>query len=199
MHFGSLGKFIFVFDEIFWDEHTDRFHSLAMPDTELFESVRNGDTVSAKPLEGIPGTWDAPVLLLNLYTSYKVPALLTFTQGDLTTYLEQNPDKAWDHMKPIIEKISNVEKIPSPKKVISSSWTQDPFSRGSYAACYPEDDPTDLIIQLSRGLDNVRFAGEHTILDGAGAVHGAWLSGRREADYILIKMGLKEGDLEEFL
>ena len=85
-----------------------------------------------------------------------------------------------------------------PVNTIVSQWTVDPFSRGSYAACKPGDDPTDLVIHLERGLDKVRFAGEHTILDGAGAVHGAWMSGRREAEHILIREGKLEGELNEW-
>ncbi|OUT21925.1 hypothetical protein CAS74_002909 [Pichia kudriavzevii] len=92
----------------------------------------------------------------------------------------------------------NRVQVTPPVNTIVSQWTVDPFSRGSYAACKPGDDPTDLVIHLERGLDKVRFAGEHTILDGAGAVHGAWMSGRREAEHILIREGKLEGELNEW-
>lgn len=203
MHFGSLGKFIFEFDELFWDgESTDRFISLGNPDLHVLEQLRKDQMPQVEDFipdsDILPSTWDSPVLILNLYTSYGIPALLAFTQGELTRHLEENVSLAWDHMKPIVCKLAGKDDVPDPVNVIGSSWTKDPFSRGSYAACHPGDDPTDLIIQLSKGMDRIRFAGEHTILDGAGAVHGAWMSGRREAEHVLIKLGLKEGELDEF-
>lgn len=216
MSWGKLGKIVFEFNEPWWKHHdTDRFIALANPDpyfVELWESTKSKKLSQVQPVQNqdtdkIPDPWDFPVLILNLYKIDGVPALLCFTQGKLTEYLEQNPEKAWNYMEPILAKLSqtdldkssdtNIDNI-VPTKVLSSRWTVDPFSRGSYAACKPNDDPTDVVIQLSRGLNNIRFAGEHTILDGAGAVHGAWMSGRREANHILIKENKIEGELEEW-
>ncbi|GMM44620.1 polyamine oxidase [Pichia kluyveri] len=195
MSWGKLGKIIFEFEEPWWKHFdTDRFVALAKPD--------DADKVN----DGLPKPWDFPVLVLNLYKIFNVPALLCFTQGKLTEYLERNPDKAWSYMSPILSRLINkdldepndIEQVNPPTNTIVSQWTVDPFSRGSYAACNPNNDPTDLVIQLEKGIQNVRFAGEHTILDGAGAVHGAWMSGRREADHILIKENIIEGTLDEW-
>lgn len=115
----------------------------------------------------------------------------------MTEYIEKNPEKAWSYMKPIISRLAKSPKdVLEPENVVCSQWTVNPYSRGSYAACTPGNDPTDLVIQLTRGMGNIRFAGEHTILDGAGAVHGAWISGKREARYILIKTGRMEGEID---
>ncbi|GMM31263.1 polyamine oxidase [Martiniozyma asiatica (nom. inval.)] len=183
MSWGKLGKVIFEFETPWWSHHdTDRFVAISEPDI-------TGSGV-------LPPTWSFPVLILNYFKSKNVPSLLCFTQGELTEYIEQNPDKAWEHMHPILERLSLHSKIPAPKRTITTDWTLSPYSSGSYGACAPGNDPTDLVIQLSRGLDNIRFAGEHTILDGSGAVHGAWMSGRREAEVILSKLGI-EGYHEE--
>lgn len=217
MGWGKLGKVIFEFETPWWKHHDfDRFVALADPDShfsKIWEAVEakgpfptfdgNDDT------SVLPKPWDFPVLILNYYKTAKVPALLCFTQGPLTEYLERNPVEAWSYMRPILSRLlendldsdtknKNLEDIPDPIKTIVSDWTVDPFSRGSYAACRPGDDPTDLVIQLEKGLGNVRFAGEHTILDGAGAVHGAWMSGQRESNYILIKENVIEGELDEW-
>ncbi|GAV27073.1 hypothetical protein PMKS-000534 [Pichia membranifaciens] len=215
MSWGKLGKIVFEFDEPWWGHHNvDRFVALANPDPSIvsfWEALKSKTPLKTganiNQTKTLPDSWDFPVLLLNLQKIANVPAILCFTQGDLTEYLERNPEEAWDYMRPIITKLtdhslenssnSNVENI-KPTKTFVSEWTVDPFSRGSYAACKPGNDPTDLVIQLSRGMNNVRFAGEHTILDGAGAVHGAWMSGRREARNILIKEGIIEGELEEW-
>ncbi|ODV83743.1 hypothetical protein CANARDRAFT_9307 [[Candida] arabinofermentans NRRL YB-2248] len=203
MSFGKLGKIIFEFSEAFWSHlNTDRF--VAVPTPKGMAKVHSCLAQNIKPTvqsssNGLPEPWDFPLLILNMHKINKVPSLLCFTQGELTEYLEENPDKAWDFMKPMISKLSMCDAhVPDPVNVISTKWSQDPFSRGSYAACKPGDDPTDLVIALERGLSNVRFAGEHTILDGAGAVHGAWLSGAREADVILVELGIKEGDSSEW-
>ncbi|ODV97415.1 hypothetical protein PACTADRAFT_32882 [Pachysolen tannophilus NRRL Y-2460] len=209
MNFGSLGKFIFEFDKLFWDENeSDRIISLADPDHEIYEMLQKNikpDLNSFKQtIPDFSNCWKYPVLIVNLYSIYQIPCLLVFTQGKLTQFLEANPTKSWEYMKPIIskifkEKVGNGEKqnTPDPVNIISSSWTIDPFSRGSYAACYPGDDPMDLAIQLSKGFGSIRFAGEHTILNGAGAVHGAWLSGKREARYVLVEKGLMERSLDD--
>ncbi|ANZ76921.1 BA75_03587T0 [Komagataella pastoris] len=177
IHFGFLGKFVFEFDQLYWDKSIpDRVISIATPGKELRS-------------DAIPETWEFPVLFLNLHRMFGKPALLAFTQGNLTKHLESFPELAWNYFKPIWRKVCQKD-IPDPVNVVGSNWSVDPFSRGSYSACLAGDDPTDPIIQLSKGLDNVRFAGEHTIFDGAGAAHGAWLSGQREANYVLRKLDL---------
>lgn len=214
MSFGSLGKIIFEFDESFWPNSSDRFIAISKPDPNLFNLLKENkrpkypEDVYILNKDEIPDHWDFPVLILNLKKISNVPALLVFTQGELTNYIEKNKDKAWDYMKPIISKLSLLKDKKSdkievkdineikPKNIICSNWSVDPFSRGSYAACAPGNDPTDLVIRLSRGLGNVRFAGEHTILDGAGAVHGAWMSGRREAEHVLVKLGKLDKELD---
>ncbi|KAG0690393.1 hypothetical protein C6P40_002996 [Pichia californica] len=213
MSWGKLGKIIFEFDDAWWKHHdTDRFVAVANPDPYFINVWESSKSKICAPNNNrddnnCPTPWDFPVLILNLYKVDNVPALLCFTQGELTEYLEQNPDEAWNYMKPILIRLieKNLDEsstfdhseLIKPTRILTSQWTVDPFSRGSYAACKPDNDPTDLVIQLSKGLVNVRFAGEHTILDGAGAVHGAWMSGRRESRHILIKEGKMEGDIDD--
>lgn len=217
MSWGKLGKIVFEFDVAWWKHHeSDRFVGLADPDTHF---LKIWDAIeSKKPFpedekrqdhESLPKPWDFPVLILNLYKTSNVPSLLCFTQGELTEYLERHPENAWSYMCPILSRLAEPdldspksteaqETVRKPTKTIVSDWTIDPFSRGSYAACKPGDDPTDLVVQLERGFGQVRFSGEHTILDGAGAVHGAWMSGRREANHIMIKTGVIEGEIDEW-
>lgn len=77
------------------------------------------------------------------------------------------------------------ENVPILKNVFTTNWTREPYSLGAYSACFPNDDPMDFILALEKGQDShIRFAGEHTVMDGAGCVYGAWESGKREASYI---------------
>ncbi|KAG7794846.1 hypothetical protein KL929_004617 [Ogataea haglerorum] len=167
MGYGKLGKVVLEFETPFWSRlQYDRFLGISSPTSASKVSV-----------------WSHPVLILNMFYISKVPSLVCFIQGRVTDHLEHNSHLAWEYFRPLLRKLGPAPLAPT--NVIVTSWTVDPFARGSYAACRPGDDPADLIINLERGLGNVRFAGEHTILDGAGAVHGAWMSGKREAKYIL--------------
>lgn len=164
MHFGTLGKFVLEFDRLSWSEDaSDRFIYLG-------DAEENG--------------FSSPLVVLNLFNSLKVPSLLLFTHGDMTLDFELHPEKVW----PLVKSRFKLEG--DAPQVYASRWLTDPFSRGSYGACFPGDDPIQLIVQLSNGLGRVRFAGEHTISDGAGAVHGAWMSGQREAAFVLGELEL---------
>jgi hypothetical protein len=65
-------------------------------------------------------------------------------------------------------------------------WGQDPFSRGSYSYIPVGSTAADMDA-LARPLDGGRvfFAGEHTNSEYPASVHGAFISGRREARQIL--------------
>lgn len=186
VHFGALGKVVLEFDECFWPRDSERILALSSPPEGFLEAVRNGLQVPEHDPYDIK-SWDYPLLILNLATSLQIPSLVVLTQSPLTQKFEQSPEKAWEHLKPIIAQLANcdINTIPKPKNQIVSSWTRDPYQRGSYTACHPGDDPMQLIISLEQGFGNVRFAGEHSILEGAGCVHGAWNSGIREANYII--------------
>ncbi|ODV61574.1 polyamine oxidase [Ascoidea rubescens DSM 1968] len=222
MHFGSLGKVIIEFnsiEDIFWDKETDRFLVIADPDPKIKEFSKEVQSANEKKSNfvikpdyevedydlyknKIPKQWEYPINISNGYTIKKSPFLLCITQSPLTEFLEAAPlDVVWEYLKPMIyvlaEKnpnITSIDKLPTPVQIRKTFWSQDPFARGSYAGCFAGDDPTDLIIGLTKGFGHVRFAGEHTIMEGAGCVHGAWLSGKREANYILSKLGLLTDD-----
>jgi monoamine oxidase len=70
---------------------------------------------------------------------------------------------------------------PDPLAVHMTNWTDDPLSRGSYSYVPVGGSPADMV-QLGRpASDSVFFAGEHTVPEAFGTVHGAFESGRRAA------------------
>ncbi|KAM9890566.1 hypothetical protein OXX79_011337 [Metschnikowia pulcherrima] len=184
IHFGALGKVIFEFDEIWWPASEDGFEVLA-------DAENSPNSAEIEGLEIQPFTH--PIYIVN-YATIKPSAasLVILTQSPVTDYLEENPTSAWRYMKPMLEKIAT-SAVRDPINTIVTDWTQNPFARGSYSALHVGDDPSDLIIQLSGEYENcgmgsgstIRFAGEHTIADGAGCVHGAYNSGERAAEWIL--------------
>ncbi|OBA22993.1 amine oxidase [Metschnikowia bicuspidata var. bicuspidata NRRL YB-4993] len=184
IHFGALGKVIFEFSEIWWDASEDAFEVLADENT-------GADVATASGLDISPFMY--PIYVFNYATIQPSAAsLVILTQSPVTEYLEAKPHLAWAYMKPMLAKIS-MQQICEPINTIVTDWTQNPYSRGSYSALHVGDDPSDAIIQLSGEYEScglgisstVRFAGEHTIADGAGCVHGAYDSGERAADWIL--------------
>ncbi len=76
------------------------------------------------------------------------------------------------------------ERVPEPTEVAVTRWHTDPFAIGSYSYV-PVGGSSDDFEVLSRPVgDRLFFAGEATIVDHSGTVHGAYLSGLREAERI---------------
>ncbi|KAF3994121.1 hypothetical protein FT663_01621 [Candidozyma haemuli var. vulneris] len=177
---GSLGKVIFEFDMIWWDKNQDRFDIIP-------------DDVSSFGV--VPKSWEYPSIIVN-YARVKpgTPSLVLLTQSPVTDYLEEHPEQAWPFLKPMLSKLNiSSFSVPDPINTIVTDWTKNPFARGAYSAVRTGDCPDDLIIHLSGENEGVgmgsgstiRFAGEHTIADGSGCIHGAYDSGKREAEWIL--------------
>ncbi|MBL8614297.1 MAG: FAD-dependent oxidoreductase [Deltaproteobacteria bacterium] len=72
--------------------------------------------------------------------------------------------------------------VPTPSATAVTHWTTDPFAGGSYGFI-PTGASREDIDQLGiPESERLRFAGEHTLFRYYGNVHGAMLSGLREAE-----------------
>ncbi|ODV97499.1 hypothetical protein PACTADRAFT_47410 [Pachysolen tannophilus NRRL Y-2460] len=197
----SLNKVIFEFDQVFWPEDIEKFITIGKVDEDFSEKIIENkidvtdlkvdieafDVLGAKT----PETWEFPTLVANLFAIKKLPSLMFLIPSPASLYLEKYPDQRWTLLKPLIAKIAKLEEsqLPEPINTIGSSWSSDPFSRGSISGIPPDG----LIVNegLIEGFGNIRFAGEHTIYEGHGCAHGAWLSGLREANHILDRLNTK--------
>lgn len=95
--------------------------------------------------------------------------------------------------------------VPQPKETVVTRWRADPWSRGSYSFVAVGSSGSDYDLLASpvvapnasngtsspnnsqtsnTGQGRVFFAGEHTIRNYPATVHGAFLSGLREASRI---------------
>ena len=75
--------------------------------------------------------------------------------------------------------------IPEPEAVMQTHWRSDPYSYGSYSFV-SLGATTEYYDTLARPIDNrVFFAGEATHRRYPGTVHGAYLSGIREANRVV--------------
>ncbi|CCK73066.1 polyamine oxidase KNAG_0M02130 [Huiozyma naganishii CBS 8797] len=212
MHFGGLGKVIFEFDRTTWSLESTKILTLAQSSSEFVQRVRSATSLEAlveDPETPQVGTcWDHPLYFVNLSKIDGTPSFMMIMQEPLTQYIESlggDKQRVVEYFRPVLDKVLTTLGSPplqdamavdhgddvggfAPllKNVIVSNWTQDEFSRGAYSACHPGDDALDMIVALSDGQGpRIRFAGEHTVMDGAGCVYGAWESGKREAEFIL--------------
>lgn len=170
---GKLGKIVMEFPERFWDYETDQFQVIV-------------DQDPMKDAQMEPGNF-----FLSFTNVYKdegdPPALIGLVAPPLTEYLEAHPQEAFRFLKPgleVIRKDTNKE-VPKPLNVWVTDWTQNPYFQGSYSAFGIGEDYESTVQPFVDGAGNLRFAGEHTVYDGNGCVHGAYASGIREAGNIL--------------
>ena len=74
--------------------------------------------------------------------------------------------------------------MPEPEAVVASRWGRDPHAGGSYSFL-PVGVSGQAYDEMARPLGNrLYFAGEATTRRYPGTVHGAFLSGVREAERI---------------
>jgi hypothetical protein len=148
------------------------------------------------------------LMVFDMYAHSGVPALLIFIGGERGDVLEACTDeetKTWavaavnDYLvKPLLSNRGTEQAgidIPQPREVIRTKWRADPHAYGSYsyipkggiegqASASPVDQ-----LELSHTLwGKVFWAGEHTEVDRYSTVHGAWTTGMREAEKILVKL-----------
>jgi monoamine oxidase len=114
-----------------------------------------------------------------------VNALMTFAYADYARQTENEMDAIiisdiMDHLKDIYG-----NSIPAPTNMLRTKWQSNKNAYGSYSytAVGTEMQHFD---DLAESINNqLFFAGEHTSIDYYSTVHGAYLSGIREAEKII--------------
>lgn len=76
--------------------------------------------------------------------------------------------------------------MPNPIQSICTRWGSDPFSYGSYSHVPVQSSGSDYDILAESVGGRLYFAGEATIRQHPATMHGAYLSGLREASNILL-------------
>ncbi|MGA1075065.1 MAG: flavin monoamine oxidase family protein [Ilumatobacteraceae bacterium] len=75
--------------------------------------------------------------------------------------------------------------LPEPVAAHATDWTNDEFALGSYSFIPVGGSPDDMSTLASSPSGRLHLAGEHTVRDYFGTVHGAFVSGRRAASCVL--------------
>uniref|UniRef100_UPI00358F3440 lysine-specific histone demethylase 1A-like n=1 Tax=Myxine glutinosa TaxID=7769 RepID=UPI00358F3440 len=172
MGFGNLNKVVLCFDQVFWD-----------PSVNLFGHV--GSTTASR---------GEHFLFWNLY---KVPILLTLVAGEAASIMENvSDDVIVARALTVLKGIFGNNAVPQPKETVVTRWRSDPWARGSYSyvAAGSNGNDYDLMAQPIAPppsipgspwpIHRLFFGGEHTIRNYPATVHGALLSGLREAGRI---------------
>jgi monoamine oxidase len=126
-----------------------------------------------------------PPVVMNASIFAGAPVLMAFVGGDAARRMEREQDRAIvDRVVALLSKVTG-RPAPAPSKVAISRWGTDPFALGSYAHV-PLGSTSEAYDRLADPVgDRLFFAGEATHRDQRGTVHGAYLSGLREAERII--------------
>ncbi|TAF47234.1 MAG: FAD-dependent oxidoreductase [Sphingobacteriales bacterium] len=157
---GNVNKFLLVWNTPFWDTNLQYI----------------GYTPHTK------GKFN---YFLNIKKFTPSNGLMTFAFGDYATVTESMTDN--QIINEIMLNLKSIygNSIPNPINFLRTKWGQNINSFGAYA--YPTNGSTSANFDtLANEINNkIFFAGEHTEREYRGTVHGAYLSGIREADKII--------------
>lgn len=159
LEMGTFHKTYFKFEKPFWDDK---------------------DWINYIPKR--KGEW---ITFFNIHNITKEPILLGLNYGGYASYLETLPkDKIRDAGMGVLKTI--YPDAPDPMEVMVTTWKEDPLSRGAYSTSPVGEHLVDydrlaepVIVE---NHPRVFFAGEATTRMYPATVHGAYLSGIREAN-----------------
>ena len=160
---GQVNKIFLIFDHAFWPLKTQYFG---------FHS----------PIRG------RFAYFMNYRTSSPFNCLVTFGFGLEGGIVERMSEaqliaEITPHLKTLFGPQAS-----APKRAICTHWNEDPFARGAYCFASVGSTKKDHKIMAQPEGQRLFFAGEHTHEQYRATVHGAYLSGIREADRILASL-----------
>jgi len=121
---------------------------------------------------------------MNLHKHLGEPLLMAFCGGDFARGIEKKSDAAVQ--KEAVTVLRRVlGKVPDPTGVVVTRWGSDPLAGGSYSHLAVKARPPALDALAEPASSNLFFAGEATSRRYPATVHGALVSGRREAKRVL--------------
>mmetsp|Transcript_42724 Transcript_42724/g.103052 ORF Transcript_42724/g.103052 Transcript_42724/m.103052 type:complete len:1054 (+) Transcript_42724:43-3204(+) len=129
-------------------------------------------------------------LVLNAMKYTRKPILIFMYGGDVAREIEDWSDQeVVDDCLRVLKKVCGKYTIPAPIDYVVTRWSQEPFSKMSFSYIPPGADGQKQLSAMGDAIrDPVRhdkplimFAGEHTTPFHPSTMHGAFLSGIREA------------------
>ena len=160
-----LNKVVMRFPEVFWD-----------PENELISGFGNTKLGGKKPT--------AISNFINMSPVVGSPILTGIFGGDFSKRTELLSDSELAELAMRTLRRIFGSDIPEPEAVVRTRWKSDPFAYGSYSFIPVGAYAKDREILAEPVGDRVFFAGEATNRRYPATVHGAYLSGVREASRI---------------
>ncbi len=158
---GALNKVYLRFSDAFWPKDVDVISQIA---------TRKGEWSEA----------------YNLQPLLSEPILVCLNAGDYGQRIEAMPDHAIvGGAMQMLRRLFGPA-IADPTGVVITRWMSDPFARGSYSHCPPGAAIEDYEALAQPVTAQLFFAGEATSRESPATVHGAYLSGLREAKRIAL-------------
>lgn len=157
---GCLAKLALFYDEPFWPR-----------EPYVFGVVDGANTMS-------------PTLAVNMWVTHRLPCLVFIVGGELGQALERWPvDKAVAWAQAALRRMFG--QAPDPVRTLRTGWTLDPFALGAYSHVPVGATPADFDRLAEPVGKRLLFAGEATCRQHWACVHGAHVSGLREAARLL--------------
>ena len=154
---GSLIKIVLTFERPFWPV-----------DQYVFGNLSND--VSSNP-----------TTVVSMWKTHRKPVLVMLVGGDSGQRMEAWPvARLTDWALSVLKNLFGPD-IPAPTALRVTGWHADPFARGSYSHIAVGASPEDTNILAEPVGERLLFAGEATMRIHWAAMHGAYLSGLREA------------------
>jgi len=166
---GNMEKVVLVFDDPWWED--------------------DGPMYFVSELED--GAW---ALVADMSTTAGAPTLVVFTGGTFSREVRASmtDEEVLDDAMAAMER-GYGRSIPTPVATHVTQWTNDPFALGSYSYL-PVGSSRDDIDELAEPVgERLMFAGEATYWLYYQTVHGALLSGLREAERLGVNRVLVPG------
>ena len=157
---GQINKVFMLFDNAFWPTGTQYFG------------------------------WHSPIrgrysYFLSYRTFSNINCLVTFGFGEQGAAIEAMSEaQIIADVTPAVRTVFG-EAAVAPRRAIRTGWNNDPFARGAYSFAGINSTAADHETLAAPQGSRLLFAGEHTHELYRATVHGAFLSGEREADRIL--------------
>ncbi|KAM7250037.1 hypothetical protein ACFE04_021920 [Oxalis oulophora] len=164
--FGLLNKVAMVFPHVFWGEELDTFGCLNK------HSDKRGEFF----------------LFYGYHTVSGGPTLIALVAGEAARAFEcTDPTVLLHRVLDVLRGIygSKGIQVPDPIQSICTRWGSDPLSYGSYSHVMVRSSGEDYDIMAESLGNRLFFAGEATTRQYPATMHGAFLSGLREASRIL--------------
>ena len=171
--FGVLNKLCLLFPRAFWNDKDDQF-VFAVDDPT---GAARGQFYYFFQYAGLSGG----------------AVLAALVAGDAAIKFESDPkEESLARVMAVLRQIWEPKigkgKVPDPIQAACSRWASDPFSYGSYSSAALGSGAADFE-ELAKPVNKLFFAGEATTSKWPATMHGAFLTGMREASRVARALG----------